>query len=78
MLNPHRRVAVVRSLWDIPALYRLPRRIIVVRRTRCKRRRAADCEYEGYQQKFCSFHIKSFFLKLHSLYSPMFLNPNIR
>ena len=55
--NPHRGVAIVRSLWDIPALYRLPRRIIVVRRTRCKRRRTADCEYEGYQPKSCSFHI---------------------
>jgi len=45
--NPHRRVAVVRSLWDILALDLLSRRIIIVRRTRCKRCRAADSEDGG-------------------------------
>ena len=55
-------VAVVRSQWHIPVLNRLPRRIIVIRRTRCKRRRAADGEDGGYHPKSCSFHILVFLL----------------
>ena len=54
--NPHRRVAIVRSQWHIQALYRLPRRVIVVHRTRCKRRCAEYGEDNGYQPKSCSFH----------------------